>query len=370
VETDARVARAFSLGQVRVKKRTNVKTTALALKQPFEPMEANSASGIPTGSQWQYEPKWDGFRCVAFKSGDDVYLQSRSCKPLARYFPEIVAALEEHGPAHVVLDGELIIAEGKTLSFDLLLERIHPAASRVAKLAEETPATFVLFDVLVDEKNRSLISRPLRERRAALERIFAKYFRRHKRFALSPATRQLSTVRKWFARSGGALDGIVAKRADEAYRSGERSAVTKVKQIRTADCVVGGFRYSSDGKSIGSLLLGLYDRKGLLNHVGFVSGFSREDRAALRKRIEPLRKPPGFTGNKPGGPSRWSTDRSEQWEPLAPKLVVEVSFDHVTGERFRHATGFVRWRPDKAPRQCTMDQMKVAAPLSLLDLAR
>jgi ATP-dependent DNA ligase len=333
-------------------------------------MEATSSSEIPTGPQWQYEPKWDGFRCLAFKSGEDVYLQSKSCKPLARYFPEIVEALAETRPHDLVLDGELIIAEGKTLSFDLLLERIHPAASRVAKLAHETPATYVLFDLLVDEGNRELASRPLRERRAALERVWRKHLSSNKRFALSPATKQLGAVKRWFARTGGALDGIVAKRNDESYRCGERSAVIKVKHTRTADCVVGGFRYSSDGKSIGSLLLGLYDRKGLLNHVGFVSGFSREDRAALRKRVEPLIKAPGFTGTKPGGPSRWSTSRSEQWEPLAPKLVVEVSFDHVTGERFRHGTGFVRWRSDKSPRQCTMAQMKTAAPLSLLDLAR
>jgi len=333
-------------------------------------MEAGSASEIPSGPQWQYEPKWDGFRCVAFKSGDDVYLQSRSCKPLARYFPEIVSALRDGGPAHVVLDGELIIAERKTLSFDLLLERIHPAESRVAKLAATTPATFVVFDLLVDDANRLLVSEPLRKRRIALERIFERHFRKHKRFALSPATKELRAVQRWFARAGGALDGIVAKRADEAYLSGERSAVIKVKQIRTADCVVGGFRYSSDGTSIGSLLLGLYDRKGLLNHVGFVSGFTRDDRAALRKRVEPLIRPPGFTGTKPGGPSRWSTERTEQWEPLTPKLVIEVSFDHVTAGRFRHAAGFVRWRPDKSPRQCTMEQMKVAAPLSLLELAR
>ena len=333
-------------------------------------MEAATASQIPTEADWQYEPKWDGFRCVAFKSADDVFLQSRSCKPLGRYFPEIVEALGRISVRDIVLDGELIIAEGKSLSFDLLLERIHPAESRVNKLARETPATFVVFDLLVDDANRSLVSEPLRKRRAALERIFARRFRGDKRFALSPATNELSVVRRWFARAGGALDGIVAKRADEAYRSGERSAVVKVKQIRTADCVVGGFRYSSDGKSIGSLLLGLYDRKGQLNHVCFVSGFSREDRAALRKRVERLIKPPGFTGTRPGGPSRWSTDRTEQWEPLAPKLVVEVSFDHVTADRFRHATGFVRWRPDKAPRQCTMDQMRTVAPLSLLDLAR
>ena len=348
---------------------TRAALAPLALARPFEPMEATSASQIPVGAEWQYEPKWDGFRCLAFKSGDDVFLQSRSCKPLGRYFPEIVEALREISVRHAVLDGELIIAEGKSLSFDLLLERIHPAESRVNKLAGETPATFVVFDLLVDEANRPLVSEPLRTRRASLERLFARRFRAHKRFALSPATRQLSVVRRWFARTGGALDGIVAKRASDSYRSGERSAVVKVKQIRTADCVVGGFRYSSDGRSIGSLLLGLYDRKGLLNHVGFVSGFSRDDRAALRSRVEPLIKPPGFTGTAPGGPSRWSTERTEQWEPLAPKLVVEVSFDHVSGQRFRHATGFVRWRPDKAPRQCTMDQMKAAAPLSLLDLA-
>jgi ATP-dependent DNA ligase len=353
-----------------MKKRARVTRRALALRQPLEPMEATLASEIPTGASWLYEPKWDGFRCLGFKSGDDVYLQSKSCKPLARYFPEIVQALVDTGLRDIVLDGELIIAEGKTLSFDLLLERIHPAASRVAKLAHETPATYVLFDLLVDKHNRALVSRPLRERRAALEHLWRTHIRGHKRFALSPATKQLSAVRRWFARTGGALDGIVAKRSDEAYRCGERSAVVKVKRTRTADCVVGGFRYSSDGKSIGSLLLGWYDRTGLLNHVGFVSGFSREARAALRKRVDPLIKAPGFTGTKPGGPSRWSTSRSEQWEPLAPKLVIEVSFDHVTGDRFRHGTGFVRWRPDKSPRQCTMAQMKTAAPLSLLDLAR
>jgi ATP-dependent DNA ligase len=320
-------------------------------------MEAKSVAGMPVGAEWQYEPKWDGFRCVAFRDGDEIALQSKAGEPLERYFPEVVEHLRALRAKRFVLDGELVIPRGQALSFDDLLMRIHPAESRVRKLAAETPALYVVFDLLVDDKGVPLVEKTLEKRRPRLEAFAKAFLTRHEGVALSPVTDDPQVAIEWFQTTRGALDGVIAKRRDLPYQSGERSGMQKIKQRRTADCVVGGFRYASAGKVIGSLLLGLYDKEGLLHHVGFTSGISADDRRALVPKLEKLVKPPGFTGNAPGGPSRWSTERSTEWEPLQPKLVAEVEYDHVSGHRFRHGTRFVRWRPDKAPRQCTFEQI-------------
>ncbi|TMQ49712.1 MAG: ATP-dependent DNA ligase [Candidatus Eisenbacteria bacterium] len=329
----------------------------LPLRRPYPPMEALSVDRIPTGPEWQYEPKWDGFRCLAFRDGEKVALQSKAGEPLERYFPEIVEALLQIEAPRFVLDGELVIPSGKTLSFDDLLMRIHPAESRIRKLSVETPAMLIVFDLLVDESGASLVELRLEERRKRLEAFAGKYLRKHPRVRLSPAADDPRTAIRWYEKTGGALDGVIAKRRDLPYHSGDRTGMQKIKQRRTADCVVGGFRYASKGHVIGSLLLGLYDDEGLLHHVGFTSGMSGAEKAALVPKLEKLIKPPGFTGKAPGGPSRWSTERSGEWKPLQPKLVVEVEYDHVSGERFRHGTRLVRWRPDKAPRQCTFEQI-------------
>ena len=329
----------------------------LPLKPPLPPMEARSVDEIPTDEGWQYEPKWDGFRCLAFRDGDDIFLQSKAGQPLARYFPDVATSLGELKAKRFVLDGELAIPVAGKLSFDELQLRLHPAASRVQKLAAAHPAVYIVFDLLADEDGSSLLDRPLRERRERLEEFAERFFPNEKQIRLSPATHDLKQAQKWFAKAGGDLDGIIAKRLDCPYASGERTAAVKVKQIRTVDCVVGGFRYASGERIIGSLLLGLYDDAGLLHHVGFTSAFKKEEKIALTKKFEALRKPPGFTGNAPGGPSRWSTERSGEWEPVDPKVVVEVTYDHFTGGRFRHGTRIVRWRKDKAPRQCTLDQV-------------
>jgi ATP-dependent DNA ligase len=329
----------------------------LSLKPPLAPMEARSLDAIPTGDGWQYEPKFDGFRCLAFRRAKEVYLQSKSGQPLARYFPEIAAALLQLPAKRFVLDGELVIDVRGRFSFDELQLRLHPAASRVQKLAAAHPATFIVFDLLQSEAGKSLLKAPLRERRIALERFAAKNLKSARAIKLSPATTSLAQAKKWFEKVGGNVDGIIGKRLDAAYASGERTEMVKVKNVRTADCVVGGFRYASGSKLIGSLLLGLYDDDGLLHHVGFTSAFKTTDKRALTEKFEALRKPPGFTGNAPGGPSRWSTERSGEWEPVDPKIVAEVTYDHFTGDRFRHGTKIVRWRKDKAPRQCTMDQV-------------
>jgi len=320
-------------------------------------MEARSVDAIPSGDGWQYEPKFDGFRCLAFRRPEEVYLQSKSGQALARYFPDIAAALLDLPAKRFVLDGELVIDVGGRFSFDELQLRLHPASSRVQKLAAAHPATFIVFDLLENEAGKSLVKAPLRERRAGLETFAASNLRSARAIKLSPATKSLVQAKKWFEKVGGNLDGIIGKRLDAAYASGERTEMVKVKNIRTADCVVGGFRYASGSKLLGSLLLGLYDDDGLLHHVGFTSAFKSTDKRALTKKFEALRKPPGFTGNAPGGPSRWSTERSGEWEPVVPKVVVEVTYDHFTGDRFRHGTKIVRWRKDKAPRQCTMDQV-------------
>ena len=318
------------------------------------PMEALLAAELPDGDGWQYEPKWDGFRCLARREGDDVELISKSGKPLGRYFPEVVETLAHLKADRFLLDGELIISVGDALAFDALQLRLHPAESRVRKLAAESPAEIMLFDLL-SLAGEDYSDRPLSERRAALEAFQAKLD--EPRLKLSPATTDREAALAWLKRSGGALDGVIAKRLDQSYQSGER-AMVKVKPERTADCVVGGFRYATKGKVVGSLLLGLYDDAGKLNHVGFTSAIPADEREQLTKDLETLIEPPGFTGNAPGGPSRWSTARSADWQPLKPSLVVEVKYDQVTAGRFRHGTSIVRWRPDKAPKQCTYDQLK------------
>ena len=322
-------------------------------------MEARLVASLPQDPGWQFEPKWDGFRCLALRRGRDVHLQAKSGKSLSRYFPEMIAALRALPVARFVLDGELTVAVGSSLSFDALQARIHPADSRVQRLAAETPATLVLFDCLVAPGGRSLLQVPLSERREVLEAFFES-LRSPTRLRLSPYTLQRRVAQRWLDRAGGSLDGVIAKRREGPYVPGER-AMLKVKRHRTADCVVGGFRYGQNSRSVGSLLLGLYDDGGLLHHVGFTSSIPAAERTALTLRLEKLIAPPGFTGDAPGGPSRWSNERSAEWQPLKPKLVAEVSYDHVTGDRFRHGTGFVRWRPDKAPRQCTFEQLEQAA---------
>lgn len=322
---------------------------------PIAPMEAKLVESLPEGPGWQYEPKWDGFRCIAGRNGDAVELTSKSGKPLGRYFPDVVALLKGTKADRWTLDGELLIPVGSALSFEALQLRLHPAESRVRKLAAETPAQYMLFDLLA-LGDRMLASEPLSERRRALEKFHAK--EGGPSLLLSPATTDLATAEDWLAHSGGALDGVIAKRLDETYQPGER-AMLKVKQIRSADCVVGGFRYAQGKSEVGSLLLGLYDEGGRLDHVGFTPP-PAGDKAELTRMLEAIVEPPGFTGDAPGGPSRWSTERTGEWQPLRPELVVEVKYDQVTGQRFRHAARFLRWRPDKAPGQCRMDQLAPA----------
>jgi ATP-dependent DNA ligase len=329
----------------------------MLLKPPIPPMEARSVDEIPTGDGWQYEPKWDGFRCLVFRDRDHVYLQSKNGQPLARYFPDVVANVAKLPQQRFVLDGELVIPIGGALSFDELQLRLHPAASRVQKLAAAHPAAYIVFDLLAEDRE-SHLKLKLRERRKLLEKFARSNLRSAKNIRLSPATTDYKVASDWFRKTGRDLDGIIAKRLTAPYASGERTAAVKVKRMRTVDCVVGGFRYAASARVIGSLLLGLYGDDGLLHHVGFISGFKASDRRELTKKFEALKKPPGFTGNAPGGPSRWSTERTGEWEPVNPKVVVEVTYDHFTGGRFRHGTRFRRWRPEKDPRQCTMDQVE------------
>jgi ATP-dependent DNA ligase len=339
----------------------------LPLRPPYGPMEALSVDTIPVGKEWQYEPKWDGFRCLVFRDGENVELQSKSGRPMTRYFPELVEALRALKAKKFILDGEIVVPLDAAFSFDALLQRIHPAQSRVRRLAAETPAVLIVFDLLADSDGTLLIDEPLRERRRALESFVRDYCRGASRIRLSPATIKLSDAKGWLKRVGAILDGVIAKRRDLEYRSGDRSGMQKIKNYRSADCVVGGFRYNEGTPVVGSLLLGLYDDDGLLHHVGFTSTIKQQDKAALTRKLRPLIAPPGFTGSTPGGPSRWSTKRSSEWKPLQPKLVVEVCYDHFTGDRFRHGTRLLRWRPDKAPRQCTLDQVR-QKPANLMTL--
>jgi ATP-dependent DNA ligase len=320
------------------------------------PMEAKLAEEIPSdGEDWQYEPKWDGFRFLAFKSGKAVAIRAKSGKPLDRYFPELVELLIDLNAPQFVVDGEIVIEVAGHYSFDAIQMRLHPAESRIRKLASQTPAKLILFDMLADATGEDLRDKPLSVRRDALEMFVESA--NSKNIELSPITLDAGEASKWLAaRDAERTDGIVAKRRDGRYLSGER-AMVKVKPVRSADCVVGGFRYLANKRQVGSLLLGLYNDEGKLDHVGFTATIRNEQRAALTKRLETLREPPGFTGNAPGGPSRWSTDRSAAWEPLRPELVVEVRFDQVTANRFRHGTKLLRWRPDKAPSQCTFEQI-------------
>jgi ATP-dependent DNA ligase len=321
---------------------------------PILPMEAKSVAALPEGANWVYEPKWDGFRCLAIKDGKDIALQGKSGRPLDRYFPEVLQALSSIKQHRFTIDGEIIIRINGELSFEALQMRLHPAASRIAKLSKEIPASFTAFDALLDEKGENISGEAFVERRKALGRIFGKV--KSERITITDQTASLETARDWLDKGFAGTDGVIAKRLDLSYRFGER-AMLKVKRVRTADCVVGGFRYAQGSKIVGSLLLGLYNGQGLLDHVGFTSAFAKIDKEALTAKLEKMIGPPGFTGDAPGGPSRWATERSGEWQPLKTKLVVEVSFDHVSGGRFRHGTRLLRWRPDKSPKQCLMDQI-------------
>lgn len=331
---------------------------------PLAPMEARLAEQLPEPPGWQYEPKWDGFRALAQRDGDRIEIWSKSGKPLGRYFPEMVAALAALSEPRFLLDGELVIPIGERLSFDSLQARLHPAASRIARLSNETPAQLILFDCL-QLGDRDLRDELLETRRTALEAFAAPL--RSPRLLLSPATGDRAAALGWLFRSGGALDGVIAKPLHAPYAAGER-AMVKVKQHRTADCVVGGYRTTDKG-AIASLLLGLYDDKGRLDHVGFTSAFPAPDHAALLKRVKPHQGGPGFTGDAPGGPSRWNGGKANPYVPLKHELVVEVLYDQVTAGRFRHGTKLLRWRPDKSPAQCTREQLvRELSPAELLAL--
>jgi ATP-dependent DNA ligase len=383
----------------------------LPLQPPYPPAEAKAAKELPRGPGWLYEPKWDGFRCLAFRRGNEMILQSKAGQPLTRYFPEIAAALLALPARNFVLDGEIVIRSGAGLDFDALLQRIHPAASRIQRLSHETPATYMVFDLLVDARGKPLVASPLSARRMALQEFASANIDEAEntsarksqskapaktssnsstpRIMLSPASSDFATAEKWM-REGAASgwDGVVAKRLDCEYTSGERTGMVKVKRIRTADCVVGGFRWARSAKTstagssattttsksaskarrkpakeIGSLLLGLYNKKGQLDHIGFSASFTREERKKLKDILEPLMAKAdshgaGFTGKAPGGASRWTRDdRDTEWFALKPKLVGEFQYDHFSGGRFRHGTKFLRWRPEKKPEQCTVDQL-------------
>ncbi len=328
---------------------------ALPIPHDLEPMEAELADVLPTGDNWLYEPKWDGFRCLLFRDGAEVELRSKAGKPLARYFPDVVEIALALPEPRYALDGEIVVSVDGALAFDELLQRIHPAESRVRKLASQHPASFITFDLLA-EGRKKMITRRLSERRPALEAFAGRLFDAHDRIHLSPATADAEIARNWLESPTADLDGVMAKRLDLPYQAGNRAGMLKVKRMRTADCVVGGFRWTKDGQNVASLLLGLYEG-GELHHVGFCSALNRKVRAEADDRLRPLRGGEGFTGRAPGGPSRWRKEGSGDWEPLRPGIVVEVGYDHFTGGRFRHGTRFLRWRPDKAPEQCTMGQV-------------
>jgi ATP-dependent DNA ligase len=344
---------------------------------PVEPMLARLAADLPEGDTWIYEPKWDGFRAIVFRGdADEVYMQSRDLKPLDRYFPELHDALLAGLPDGCVLDGEIVIATPKGLDFDALQMRLHPAASRAAKLARETPSSFVAFDLLAAD-DEDLRDTPQRDRRTRLERLLA---RAQPPIHLTPMTRDRREAGEWLSRFEGAgLDGVVAKPDLELYQPGKR-AMIKIKHTRTADCVVAGFRWHKDGKgtAIGSLLLGLYDAKGRLHHVGVTSSFTMATRRQLVGELAPLRtdalaehpwrewaETDHEATRMPGGQSRWSAGKDLSWEPLRIERVCEVKYDHMQGDRFRHAAVFQRWRPDKAPRDCGYDQLEVTTPYEL-----
>jgi ATP-dependent DNA ligase len=337
-------------------------------------MEARSVDSLPIGELWQYEPKWDGFRCLLVRNGSVVHMSSKAGQDLGRYFPEVVAQALSLPERHFVLDGELVVPDGQRFSFDLLLQRIHPAPSRIKKLSHETPALFIAFDLLQRGK-RYLAAASLDDRRIALEDFAGKNFA-NSRFRLSPASKKPADARYWLEAAGSGSDGVVAKRRDLPYQFENREGMQKIKKYRSADCVVGGFRYGERRVAgrmvVGSLLLGLYDAKGLLHHVGFTSALKEADKPKLTDLLEAGIAERSFTGSTPGGPSRWSTKRSSEWVPVEPRLVVEVCYDHFSGGRFRHGTTILRWRPDKAPEQCTLVQLKQKSvlPARLLRGAR
>jgi len=354
----------------------------LPVTPPVEPMLAKAIDGLPDGDGWLYEPKWDGFRAIVFRDGDEVYTQSRDLKPLDRYFPELADPLRAALPKRAVVDGEVVIARDGSLDFEALLLRIHPAASRVNMLAAESPASFVAWDLLAldDEDLRDV---PQGERRSRLEAVLKAV---QPPVHLTPATTDRTTAGDWFERFEGAgLDGVVAKRLEAGYQPGKR-AMLKIKHQRTADCVVAGFRWHKNGPGthVGSLLLGLYDDAGKLNHVGITSSFSWDRRAALAEELAPLRKDAvdghpwrewaewaGWgdaeaSGQRlPGATSRWNRGKDLSWEPLRAERVVEVAYDHLQGSRFRHGTTFKRWRPDKPPEACRYDQLETTVPFEL-----
>jgi ATP-dependent DNA ligase len=355
--------------------------TAYPLEPPIEPMLATLANELPPGDGWLFEPKWDGFRAIVFKDGDDVYIQSRDTKPLNRYFPDLEAILREVLPPRCVVDGEIVIVGPRGLDFDALQLRIHPAASRVRKLAEEMPSSFVAFDLLALD-DRDLRELPQTDRRAALQTALA---HATGRVRLTPCSRERPLAEEWFHRFEGAgLDGVVAKHESTPYQPGKR-AMVKVKHARTADCVVAGFRWHKNGPGtlIGSLLLGLYDDAGDLHHVGVTSSFVMAQRKALVEELAPLREGAmeahpwrswaeamGTGQRMPGGQSRWSAGKDLSWEPLLIQRVCEVKYDHLQGDRFRHAAVFLRWRPDKPPSACRYDQLEVTPPAELLAIFR
>jgi ATP-dependent DNA ligase len=347
---------------------------SFAIAPPVEPMLARIAEEVPDGP-FLYEPKWDGFRAIVFRSDDDVFIQSRDLRPLDRYFPELHDEFARALPPGVVIDGEIVIATPNGLDFDALQLRLHPAASRVAKLAAGSPASFVAFDLLA-AGGRDLRDLPQQARRAELEALLDGIGRP---IHLTPMTRDRAVAARWLDEFEGAgLDGVVAKPVDAPYQPGKR-AMIKIKHIRTADCVVAGFRWHKSGKdAVGSLLLGLYDRRGTLQHVGVTSAFTMAARKALVKELEPLRRnamdghpwrewaaAAGDLSRMPGGHSRWSAGKDLSWEPLRVERVCEVKYDHLQGDRFRHAAIFLRWRPDRTPAECTYDQLDVATPYEL-----
>jgi ATP-dependent DNA ligase len=327
------------------------------LPADYEPMEAQLVESMPIGKEWQYEPKWDGFRCLACRSGDKIELRSKNGRELARYFPELEEKLLQLKAEDFVLDGEIVVPTKKSFSFDALLQRIHPAPSRIKKLARETPAILICFDLLIDENGQPLMQEPLTVRRQALDKFGEKYIQGNKDIIISPVTTDPDVCQDWHEKMGDRLDGIVAKRVDLPYQTGNRHGMQKIKWLRTADCVIGGFRYSSKDKEVGSLLLGLYDSEGKMHHVGFCSSFTAKERQELTKLLTPLIGESAFTGSAPGGPSRWSSERSQEWQPLQAELIGEFRYDHFTNGRFRHGTKLMRWRPDKKLSQCTFAQI-------------
>ncbi len=352
-------------------------TSKFPITPPIEPMLAKLAEALPPQGAFLFEPKWDGFRAIVFRGGaDEVFIQSRDSRPLDRYFPELSQALMARLPNGCVLDGEIVIATLRGLDFDALQLRLHPAESRVAKLAKETPSSFVAFDLLA-VRGKSLMALAQEERRRQLEDLLAKV---EKPVHLTPTTRDRAIAAEWLTRFEGAgLDGVIAKPAESPYLPGKR-AMIKVKHARTADCVVAGFRWHKSGKdTVGSLLLGLYDDQGVLHHVGVTSSFTMEKRKALAKELEPLRKnafanhpwrewaqaAQSETQRMPGAQSRWSAGKDLSWEPLRIERVCEVKYDHLQGDRFRHAAIFLRWRPDKPPAKCRYDQLEVTTAYEL-----